>query len=84
MALAVARVDLGDEPGRHRVDHRDTHAVEAAGDLVATAAELAAGVQDREHDFEGRLALLGARGHRLDGNAAAVVLDPAAAVGEQA
>ena len=40
---------------RQRVDDRDADAVEAAGDLVAaTVAELAAGVQDGEHDLDGR------------------------------
>ena len=44
---------------RQRVDHRDAHAVQAAGDLVATAvAELAAGVQDGQHDLDGRAAFL--------------------------
>ena len=45
--------------------------MQAAGDLVAAAlAELAAGVQDGEHDLDGRLALLL---HHRDGDAAAVV-----------
>ena len=55
--VAVA-VDLDDEPLRQRVDDRDAHAVEAAGDLVAAAAELAAGVQHGEHDLGRALALL--------------------------
>ena len=54
-----------------RVDHGHADAVEAAGDLVAAAvAELAAGVQDGEHDLERRLVLLL---HHGDGDPAAVV-----------
>ena len=67
---AVA-ADLDVELLRERVDDRDADAVEAAGDLVAAAvAELAAGVQDRQDDLDGGLALLL---HRRDGDAAAVV-----------
>ena len=56
---------------RERVDHRDAHPVQAAGDLVAAAlAELAAGVQNSEHDLGGRLLLLGVL---VDGDPAAVV-----------
>ena len=51
--------------------------MEAARDLVAAAAELAAGVEDRVDDLEGVLA-----GRVLpDGDAAAVVLDAHLAVG---
>ena len=46
VALAVL-VDLDEQPLAERVDHADTDAVEAAGDLVAVAAELAAGMQAR-------------------------------------
>ena len=49
---------LGDEPLRERVDDGDADAVEAAGDLVALAAELAAGVELRQHDRERGQALL--------------------------
>ena len=53
--------------------------MQAAGDLVAAAlAELAAGVQDGEHDLDGRLALLL---HDRDGDAAAVVDDGDRVVG---
>ena len=53
--------------------------MQAAGDLVAAAvAELAAGVEDGEHDLERRLALLL---HRVDGDAAAVVDDGDRVVG---
>ena len=54
-----------------RVDDRDADAVEAAGDLVAAAAELAAGVEDGVDDLEGVLA----GGVLPDRDAAAVVLD---------
>ena len=61
------------EPLREGVDHRDADAVQAAGDLVAAAvAELAAGVQDGEHDLEGRALFLL---HDRDRNTAAVVDD---------
>ena len=49
---------LGDEPLRERVDDGDADAVEAAGDLVAVAAELAAGMELREHDRERGQALV--------------------------
>ena len=42
---------LDRQPLRERVDDRDADAVQAAGDLVAAAAELAAGVQHRQHDL---------------------------------
>ena len=61
------------EPRRERVDDRDTHAVQAAGDLVTVATELAAGVERGEHDFSRRL--VGVFGVQVDGNAAAVVFD---------
>ena len=62
-----------------RVDDRDADAVQAAGDLVAAAlAELAAGVQHGEDDFDGRLALLL---HVRDRDAAAVVGDGDGVVG---
>ena len=60
------------QPLREGVDHRGAHAVEAAGDLVAAAAELAAGVEDGIDHLQGGLA-----GLRLDvhGDAAAIVGD---------
>ena len=61
-----------------RVDHRDADAVQAAGHLVAAAAELAAGVQHRQRHREGGHVL--ARGG-VGRDAATVVLDPDAAVG---
>ena len=65
--VAVA-ADLDDQRLAERVDDRDADAVQAAGDLVAAAvAELAAGVQDGEHDLDGRPALLL---HDPDGDAA--------------
>ena len=54
--------------------------MQAAGHGVAAAAELAAGVQDGEHDLDGGLALAL---DDVDGDAAAVVDDADAAVGEQ-
>ena len=65
--LAVA-ADLGDEPLGERVHDRDADAVEAAGDLVAVAAELAAGVELREDDGQRGLAL--ALDDRVDRDAA--------------
>ena len=57
--VAVA-ADLDVEALGQRVDDRDADAVQAAGDLVAAAvAELAAGVQDGEHDLDRRALLLG-------------------------
>ncbi|MBQ1503491.1 MAG: hypothetical protein IIZ35_05740, partial [Clostridia bacterium] len=47
----VAVVDL--EPERQGVDDRRADAVQTARDLVALAAELTAGVKDREDDLEG-------------------------------
>ncbi len=55
--LAVAS-HLGDEPLGERVDDRDADAVQAAGDLVAVAAELPAGVELRQDDGERRKSLL--------------------------
>ncbi len=72
VAIAVA-VDLDLDPFRQGVDDRDTDAVKAAGHLVATVAELAAGVEHGEHHF--------GRGHVLvlrvlvDRDATAVVAD---------
>ncbi len=64
-----------------RVDHRDADAVQAAGDLVAAAAELAAGVQHRSAPSSARAC--SSAGVRVGGDAAAVVVDPDAAVGLQ-
>ncbi len=49
-------VDLDLQPLGQGVDHRGTDAVQTAGDLVAPAAELAAGVQDRKDDLKRALA----------------------------
>ena len=75
----VAR-DLDLEPRRQGVDDGDADAVQPAGDLVAATAELAAGVEHREHDLDGRPAVLRPR-DRLDGDAAPVVVDAHRAVG---
>ena len=60
------------QPLGQGVDDRGADAVQAAGDLIATAAELAARVQHGEHHLERGLA-----GLRLDvhGDAAAVIAD---------
>ena len=65
-------VNLDLQPFGKGVDHARADAVQAAGDLVAPAAELAARVEHREHDLQRALARL-----RLDihGDAAAVVTD---------
>ena len=62
------------------VDDGGAHAVQAAGDRVAAAAELAAGVQHREHELDGGLALGGVHRH---GDAARMVDDLHAAVVQQ-
>ena len=71
--MAVA-ADLEVKRLGERVDDRDADAVQAAGDLVAAAlaAELAAGVEHREHDLGGRPLLLRVL---VDRDAAAVVDD---------
>ena len=69
--------DLGVHPGGQGVDHGDAHAVQTAGDGVATASELAAGVQDRHDDLDGGLVLGGVL---VDGDASTVVDDLDAAV----
>ena len=71
----LAHADV--EPGRQGVDHRGADAVQATGDLVAAAAELAAGVQLGEHELDGADAL--GRVH-VGGDAAPVVLDADRAV----
>ena len=71
---------LGDEPLGERVHDRDADAVEAAGDLVAVPAELAARVQLREHDGERREVLIL---DQVDRNPRAVVDDRHRMVGVQ-
>ena len=82
VAVAVA-VDLDLDARGERVHDRDADAVEAAGDLVAAAAELAAGVQHGEHDLGRGQALHLRVGVLVGGDAAAVVDDLAATVGQQ-
>ena len=78
---AAVAPDLELELGRERVDDGDADAVQAARDLVAAAvAELAAGVQRRQHDLRGGLAQLRVA---LDRDPAAVVDDGDAVVGMQ-
>ncbi len=69
--------DLHVQSDRQRVDHRDADAVQAAGDRVGVAVELAAGVQHGEHHLHGGTLL-----HRVhvDRDAAAVVDHPDATV----
>ncbi len=79
-AVAVpAYVDV--EGGRQRVDHRHPDPVQAAGDLVAPVAELAAGVQHGQRQGD-RRDLLGRV--LLDRDAAAVVDDLDPALGQDA
>ncbi|MGX1476000.1 UNVERIFIED_CONTAM: hypothetical protein RKD50_004808 [Streptomyces canus] len=77
-AVAVG-LDLDGDLAGQGVHHGDTHAVQTAGDRVAAAAELAARVQHRQYDLDGRLALGGDDAHR---DASAVVDDAHAAVGQ--
>jgi hypothetical protein len=74
----LAHLDV--EPDRERVHHRQADAVQAAGDRVRLAVELAAGVQRGQHDLERRALLDRVLVHR---DAAAVVANPDPAVGEQ-
>src|SRR3954464_14726798 len=69
--LAVAPY-LNPAPLREGIHDGGAHTVQTAGDFVAATAELAAGVEDRHDDFEGRLVLLGVL---VDGDTAAVVGD---------
>ncbi|RPK46181.1 hypothetical protein EES39_13935 [Streptomyces sp. ADI92-24] len=74
---AVAHLRL--HPCRQGVDHGHAHAVQTAGDGVAAAAELAARVQHRQYDLQGRLAL---GRHDVHRDATPVVDDPDPAVGQ--
>ena len=69
--LAVA-THLGDQVLGERIDDRDAHAVQAARDLVAVAAELSARVELREDDRQRRQSLVL---HHVDRDARAPVLD---------
>ena len=75
--LAVA-AHLGDQALGERVHDRDAHTVQAARDLVAVAAELAAGVELREDDRQRRQSLVL---HHVDRDARAPVLDRDRVVG---
>ena len=63
MDLAVA-LDLDLAPFGKRVDRRYAHAVQAAGDLVPAAAELAAGMQLGHDHFQGGFLLCRVHVHR--------------------
>ena len=65
-------VYLHRQPLAQSVHHGRAHAVQAAGDLIASAAELAAGVQHGEHHLQGGPARLGLDIH---GNTTAVIGD---------
>ena len=75
----AALPDLRDQPLRERVDAGHAHAVQTARDLIAAAAEFAAGVQLGEHDFDSRFPFLF---DDADGDAAPVVRDAHRAVGQ--
>lgn len=77
-AVAVG-LDLDGDPGGQGVDDGDADAVQTAGDGVAAAAELAARVQDGQHDLDGRLSF---GRHDADRDAPAVVDHTDPAVGE--
>ena len=55
MDLSVP-VDLDNQPLGKGVDHRRTHTVKAAGDLVSPAAKFSAGVEDGVDHLQGGLA----------------------------
>ncbi len=78
VVVAVA-IDFEQQFGREGVHDRDPHAVESARDLVAIAAELAAGVEHGEGDFGGGLPLV--LGMLINGDAPSVVNDAATSVG---
>jgi hypothetical protein len=72
---AAVAAHLGGQRLGQRVHDADADPVQAAGDLVALAAELPAGVEHREDDLERALSPL--VGHGGDRDAAAVVGDRA-------
>ncbi len=78
---AVA-LNLDDQLLRKSVHDRNADAVKAAGDPVALAPELAAGVQGRQDDLDGRTPVLRLR-DGFHGDASTVVGDSAAAVLQQ-
>ena len=67
--LAVAE-DVDNEPLGKGIDNRRAHAVQSAGDLIASAAEFAARMQHRIDDLERRLSRLRLN---VDRDAASVV-----------
>ena len=74
-------IDLDHQTLGQRVDDADAHTVQTAGDLVALAAELAAGVEHGQHHLGRTLALVRAGRIRVDGDAASTVFHPTATVG---
>ena len=80
--VVTATVDLQEEPGGQGVHHRDAHAVQATGDLVAAPlTELATGVEHGEHHLGRRLSPLLL--HRAGRDTPAVVDDLHPSVGQQ-
>ena len=74
----VVAVDIDNHVVAEGVHAADTHAVQTAGDFVAVLVELAAGVQHRHDNLEGRAVFFLVHVH---GDAAAVVLHGDAVVG---
>ena len=68
---------MGREPVGKSIDNRDTDTVETSRYLVGLLIEFSAGVQDREDDLEGTLAVLL---HPVDRDAPAIILDHERAV----
>jgi hypothetical protein len=62
--ITSTALDLDLDPFAQRVDGRNTHAVQAAGDLVAAAVELAARVQRGHHQLQSGYLLLRVGGDR--------------------
>lgn len=60
------------QPFRQSIDHRRTHAMEAAGHLISAAAKLTASMEHREYNLQCRLSGLGLN---AGGNTTTVILD---------
>ena len=75
--LAIA-AHFRPKPLRQRIDDRDADAVQAAGHLVSVTAELAAGVELRQHDRQCRLSLLR---HDVDRDPRSLVSDGHGVIG---
>ncbi len=77
MVVVAVAMNVEHQHFRQRVDHRHADAMQTAGDLVTTAAELTAGMQDRHDHFGCRAAFFLVD---VDRNAATVVGDGDAAI----